>query len=229
MADDEKDEKDEKDEGTDDAGTDDAGSGGTDDGAEAWDEARARATIKKLREHEKEGQKAKRELDATLKRLKALEDAQLSEQERQAKELEELKAKEASWATERQDMLVSLGVAELAGELGIADIDLTIRALDRDEIEFDASGVPGNLREVVSKLLDAKPLLKGKPASGGRARTNAGDGSQDGSNDSGLTADEAKAAAELGMPASRYGAMRQVRTLADYQKVREREKNASGK
>lgn len=187
-------------------------------GGEEFDRDRAMATINKLREKEKQGKAdAKRAADLEAE-LKAIKDAQKTDAERQAERLAALEAKEAAWATERQDLELRLKVHAMAESAGIADVDLALAALDRSKIEW-ADGTPTNLSEVVEDLLEAKPLLR---RAGGRrttSSTDAGAGRQDGPKPD-LTADELAMADRLGMTPERYAAMRGVTTVADYERLK---------
>lgn len=196
------------------------GGTGTDEGAgDDFDKDRAMATIHKLREAEKEGKRAAKERDDLTKRLKQLEDAQLSEQEKQTQRLTELEAEKLGWAAERQEMRLRLAVHAKAGVLGVADTDLALAALDRTKIEYGDDGEPSNVTDVLAALLEAKPLLKGKPAAAAVPSTNAASG-QTPVPAPALTADELAAANILKMDAGQYAAMKNVSTIDEYQALR---------
>ncbi|MCR4338780.1 MAG: hypothetical protein NUW01_02720, partial [Gemmatimonadaceae bacterium] len=167
-----------------------------------WDYDRGMATITKLRDEVKAAKAAAKERDELAAKLKTIEDAQLSEHDKLAKRVEEYEARETAWAAEKKETALKLGVFSLQATLGVADTDLALAALDRSQVEYDDAGQPTNLQDVLTALLEAKPLLKGvtvPPASGS---LNAGAGAQSGPPLQ-LSAEELEAANTLGMSAER--------------------------
>lgn len=197
--------------------------GGDAGGGTVYDIERAMNTIRTLREKEKEGTRAAKERDDALARLKALEDEKLSADERREKRLSELESEKLTWAQQRQEMTLRLAVYSASPRLGVADADLALAALDRARIEYGADGQPTNLDEALNALLEAKPILKAKPAEkepSQSAGTNAGDGRREVKAPS-LTAEELEMAKAVGMTPERYASMKGVQTFEDYQRVRE--------
>lgn len=188
---------------------------------EPFDPERAKATITKLREKEKQGRADARRADEAEAKLKAIEDAQKSDAQKQAERLAAYEAKEATWASERQGLELRLALYGMADSAGIADVDLALAALDRSKVEW-ADGRPTNLAEVVDELLEAKPLLR----KGGRrtttSTTDAGAGRTPGPTPD-LNAEELAMAQRLGMTPERYAAMRGVTTVADYERLRQQD------
>ena len=127
-----------------------------------------------------EAEAAAKERDELAAKLKTIEDAQLSEHDKLAKRVEEYETREAEWAAEKKETALKLGVFSLQAPLGIADTDLALAALDRSQVEYDGNGQPTNLQDVLTALLEAKPLLKGVTASSASADLNAGAGAQSG-------------------------------------------------
>lgn len=173
---------------------------------DAHDPARASATITKLRQAEKEGRTAARERDQLAARLKEIEDAEKTELEKAQARVTELEEKERAWEEERRAIGLRLAAHGLKDELGIADVDLALAALDSSAIEYDADARPVNLATQLAELLERKPLLKGTatPTGGGAApNLNSGAGAQGGSPPA-LTADELAEAKRHGMTPERY-------------------------
>lgn len=188
-----------------------------------FDAERAKRTIMNLREVEKQAKATAKEKKQLEERLAELENAALSEQEKQAKRLAELEATHAEWQAERQDLILRTQFLMLAPSLGVSDPELALAVLDRAALEYDDDGNPTNLAEITLSLLEAKPILRGVPtASAPTPRIDTGAGRQAAPAPS-LTAEELEAANELGMTPERYAAMKTVRTVADYQKLRQAE------
>lgn len=188
---------------------------------EAFDKDRAMSTIQKLREEVKAAKadvKKTKDLEA---KLKEIEDAQLSDQERVAKERDDLAAEKAAWEQERQTTNLKLAVYAQATPLGIVDADLALAALDRSKLEYDETGTPKNIADVLLELLEAKPILKGSASTASRTGSTDAGGGQGGGKAPALTAAELEAAQKLGMTPESYAAMRDVQTVDDYSKARE--------
>ncbi|MCR4338819.1 MAG: hypothetical protein NUW01_02915, partial [Gemmatimonadaceae bacterium] len=139
-----------------------------------FDAPRAKALIDKLRLAEKQGKTdAKALADATAK-LAAIETAALSEQEKVAKERDDLKAGFTALEATNRENAVKLAVFSKQAEMGIADSDLALAMLDRSAIEYDDAGQPTNVGDLLTALLDAKPILKGTPAKPPTPKVNSG-------------------------------------------------------
>lgn len=116
------------------------------------------AEARKLREESKQRRLA---LEATQAELKKIQDAQLSETEKQSKRLAELQSKESSWAEERQRMLLERAVEREASATFI-DPEDAMHYLDLAEVEYDDNGRPKNLAKVLKNLAaDLKGRGKG--------------------------------------------------------------------
>lgn len=197
----------------------------TDD--DAFDKDRAMHTIRTLREAEKEGKRAARERDDLAARLKALEDEKLTDQQKIEKERDELKADQARWAEERKDTALRLAVFEKKDDLGIADASLALAALKTDyadRVVYAADGKPENLDDILTELLEAKPLLNVQATKPASATINAGDGGT-AKTPPALTAEEL--ASLGGMTPEEYAAFKGVTTIDDYNKLRASEKPAA--
>lgn len=185
------------------------------------------ATINKLRDEVKAAKADVKKTSALEARLKEIEDAQLTEQEKVAKERDQLAGEKAAWEQERQATNLKLAVYAQAVPLGIVDADLALAALDRSQVEYAEDGSPKNIADVLLALLEAKPILKGVAnSSSGTGDLNAGSGQGEGKKPS-LTAEELEAARTLDMTVEAYAAFKNVSTYEDYLKAREALKPAS--
>ncbi len=117
-----------------------------------------------------------RELES---KLKADEDAKLSEQEKLQKRLKELEQ-----LTESQEKALRAATTEYevklaAARLGIVDPEAAWKLLNVSDLEFDESGKPKNLENALKELIKNKPYLAGTVArnagagSGSRSPDNA--------------------------------------------------------
>lgn len=193
------------------------------DDEEVFDKDRAMATISKLREIEKEGKRAAKELTDAQSKLKALEDEKLSDQERQANRLAELEARDTTRDAEVQGMRLKLAVYSRADALGLADADLALAVLDRSKIEYGDDGAPTNLDDVLGVLLEDKPILRKSGTKKRVASNDAGAGNEPGESPS-LTAAELEMAKKLDMTPERYAAFRDTSSITEYERLRKAEK-----
>lgn len=158
----------------DDDGDDDAGKDGKDDDADDankedddFDKERALALIKRLRQTEKDGKAAKKELDAAQKRLKEIDDAGKSDLDKATTRAADLE-KERDAALERATTLVlRLTVERAAGKMGFHDPDDAFRLLDRKAITMDDDGEPTNVDDLLKDLAKKKPHLVKESDDGG--------------------------------------------------------------
>jgi hypothetical protein len=116
-------------------------------------------------------------------------------------------------------MRLKLAVYSRQNDLGIADADLAIAALDRAKVEWDDNGEPSNLDDVLNDLLERKPLLKGKAAVKKPGGTDARDGASAGPKPA-LSAEELAMARSTGMTPEEYAKWATVKTIDDYEKTR---------
>jgi hypothetical protein len=132
--------------------------------------AKLRDENAKWRTKLRETEEAQKEL---AKQLKEREDADLSEQDRTAKQLEETRAEAAEAARQvalrdamiRESLLEADAVkASVHPDLNIQDPDAAFRLMDRSLIEWDEdTGRATNLPEVLKALVTARPYLAGEP------------------------------------------------------------------
>lgn len=124
------------------------------------------AAIEREREAARE---AKRQLKETQAALKQLQEKDLPEAEKSAREHAETKAANETLARENNQLKAQLAVYSEASRLGFADPMDAFRLVD---VEFDDDGKPKKVVEALTKLLNDKPYLKSgtaRAASGGSA------------------------------------------------------------
>jgi len=184
------------------------------------------ATINKLRADLKEAKKTGAQVADLQAKIDALEAEKLTEQQRVEKERDQLLEQKTVWERERRDTTLRLAVYGLQAELGIADSDLAIAALDASQVEYDqTTGQPTNLAELLTDLLDKKPILK---AADGTRRAPSADGGK-GSTPKpppNLTAEEIDFANQQGIPLDRYATMKGVTSADEFLELRKREQAA---
>jgi len=112
--------------------------------------------VKKLRSEAAEYRKKLRDLEA---KVKADQDAKLSEAERLQNRLAELEREQAMYQQERQERTVRYEVMLAASKLGIVDPEAAYRLLDVAELEFEDDGRPKNVEQALRALIKAKPYL----------------------------------------------------------------------
>ena len=174
-----------------------------------YDPARAKALIDKLRLAEKQGKTdAKALADATAK-LAEIETAALSEQEKVTQERDNLKARATALEATNRENAVKLAVFSKQAEMGIADSDLALAMLDRSAIEYDDAGQPTNVGDLLTALLDAKPILKGIPAKPPTPKVNSGSGGGS-TPPPDLTAEELRMAEDSGSSPETYSIWKKV-------------------
>lgn len=106
-----------------------------------------------------EAAKHRTEKAAVEAELKKLQDAQLSDAERQSKRLTELEALTAQLRSERSELKTRNEVERLARKMGIVDEDAAYRLLDTASLKLDEDGNLTNAEEVLKALVEARPFL----------------------------------------------------------------------
>jgi hypothetical protein len=204
----------------DNSGDDDKGG----DDEEEWKPERAKATILKLRGVEKEYKAFKRDVTGKLEKLEkdneTLKQAAMSEEEREAARVKKLE-EDSSRATPRiQDLTLENAVLKVAGEVGIADGELAMGALDKSAVTWE-DGKPTNVKELLTELLERKPILAGNQSGdftkrGPKGSSDGGSGNG-GKNPPKLTEEEAAMARRFGMDPEAFDAMRDGATLEQWE------------
>jgi len=123
--------------------------------------------------HRQEKQQTAEELKTVQEQLKALQTAQLSDEEKREQELTDLRAKETTLTSDLtvknnqvRDLETELYVVREATrpEYEIVDPDAAVRLMDLNQLERDDEGRPTNVGELLKKLVEDRPYLKGKAA-----------------------------------------------------------------
>lgn len=107
------------------------------------------------------------------KKLKALEDAALSDEERAKQEFEDTRKRAESNESRARDLEVkyqlALAAADPANEIG--DVKAAIKLLDRDSLDFDADGNITNLQDALETLKKEYPSVVRTQGKGGAPNT----------------------------------------------------------
>lgn len=155
-------------------------------------------------------EKKKRDDADEAARVAALSDSEkvVAERDAAAKRVTELEA-------ENQRLQADAEARDLGAKLGLADYRDALALIPADQIERGKDGKPTNLEALFRALLAEKPYLAKTgtpppPSTGASAGTSGGPAPR-------LTADELDAAKRTGTSPERYAAMKNVKTLADYQ------------
>jgi len=117
--------------------------------------------VRKLRAEAAEYRRRLREFE---NRVKAEEEAKMTEQEKLQKRLAELEREKTEYKQLLQARTLEYEVKLQASRLGVVDPDAAYRLLDLKRIEFDDDGKPTNLEKALKELVAQKPYLV---ASGG--------------------------------------------------------------
>jgi hypothetical protein len=143
------------------------------DDEKALDE-RTRVILRANREAERKARRdaaaLQKQLDEAQAKLKEVDDAKLSEQERAQKDLETARAERDRLHAENRRLLLQSTVERVAAKLGFADPEDAYAhvVLNPTRIEYGDDGAPTNVESVLKALLEAKPHLKaGTGAAGG--------------------------------------------------------------
>lgn len=126
---------------------------------EEFDRGRALATIRKLREGERQAQKDRRELEQLRQAKRQAEEVQLSEQERLSRRTAELEQQLIQERMGGQERAARYEVQLAAAGLDVIDPEAVVKLLDWSVIEYDDKGQPLGVREALTSLLEEKPYL----------------------------------------------------------------------
>jgi len=117
--------------------------------------------VRQLRAEAAENRKAAQAAAADLKKL---QDAQLSDAEKQSARLNELETAQAAHEQERRDLRLRLEVEREARRMGIVDEDAAFRLLDTASIKFDDAGMPTGVDKALKALTEARAWLIQAPS-----------------------------------------------------------------
>lgn len=141
-----------------DTGKSDAGAGEE----EPFDKSRAMATIAKLRDELKAGKGTAKELAEARTKLKELEDAKLSDSEKQANRIKELEAENARLQGTARATAVERAVRSEASKAGAIEPDAIADLLrGSNEAEFDKDGNVTNAKALVDAAKARYPRMFG--------------------------------------------------------------------
>lgn len=129
------------------------------DDGDAFDKDRALATINKLRTFEKLSKQQAKELDDLRTKVKAADDAKLSETEKLTARVTELEQGHQGAQTALKEARLENAVLVAAHKAGAVDTDAVYRLLDREGVEFDSQGRPHGVEAAVKALLKERPYL----------------------------------------------------------------------
>lgn len=127
---------------------------------EPFDRDRAIATIRKLRETEKATKEQLKELDTLRAKVKAAEDAQLSDQEKLTRERDEATKRAEAAAAELKSERTRSAIERAAAKVGFVDPEDAFLRVG-SQVEFDDDGKPTNVEALVTQLAKDKPYLVG--------------------------------------------------------------------
>lgn len=111
---------------------------------------------------------AQRELDKLAKRVKAYEDKDKSESEKNAERIAELEREVETHRKAARTATLQVATTSAARKLGFRDPDLASRLIS-DEVEFTDSGEPRNIDKLLTDLAKAHPYLLSGTTGGGDA------------------------------------------------------------
>jgi len=126
--------------------------------------------VRKLRAEAAEYRKRLRELEG---KVKADEEAKLTEQERLQKRLAELERQQAEWERERQEIILQRTVENVALRMGIKYPDVAWKLIDLAKVDFDDGGTPTNIEALLKEVIQKYPEI----ANNSHFARNAGAGS----------------------------------------------------
>lgn len=204
------------------------GDDGGDDSWKDFDAERAKSTITKLRGVEKEYKSFKREMtekfDAQAKQIEDLRKAALSDEEKEKERIADLERRANEATPQLRDLTLENTVLKVAGEVGIADGELALGALDKSAVKWE-EGKPTNVKELLEDLLERKPILGaqtgefGKKGPRGSADGGAGN---NGKTPPKLTEEELAMAQQSGMDPEQFAALKDGATFDEWQALQKK-------
>ena len=125
---------------------------------EEFDKDRAMATIQNLRQFEKQAKEQARLIADMESRLKAIDDAKLSETEKATKTAEEANERATTLETQLRTERAQLAIEREARKLNIVDSEVAATII-ASKLQYDADGKPSNVTELLTELAKSKPYL----------------------------------------------------------------------
>lgn len=126
-----------------------------------YDQAYVEQLRAEAAKHRTEKQAEKARVDDLAAQLKTLQDAQLSDAERQKQEFEETKVRADRNESRANDLQVqyqlALAAVDPVNEIG--DVNAAIKLIDRDTLEFDSNGKITNLQDALEALKAEYPSV----------------------------------------------------------------------
>ena len=177
------------------------------------------AQFKKIKRENANIRKDKKNLEA---KLEALEAEKLTDQERQANELKDLKAEKTQWEATTRKNAIRDGVESIADQHKIGSARMAARLIDDSNVEFDGDK-PTNLDDVLRELVTDYPELL-TTVQTPQGTTNAGSG-QTNSPKVALNEEELARATKADMPTDKWAEVKKTidakgtYTLADYERI----------
>ena len=138
-----------------------------------FDRDRAMATINNLRQFERQAKDQAKVIADMEARLKAIDDAKLSETEKANKLAQEASERATTLETQLRTERAQLAIEREARRLNIVDSE-TAALIISGRLEFDADGKPSNVASLLEQLVKDKPFLLATGA--GTTRPGAGAG-----------------------------------------------------
>ncbi len=120
--------------------------------------------VRKLRAEAAEYRKKLRELEG---KLKADEEAKLSQTDKLQKQLADKEREKSELERRYQESTLRYEVMLAASKLGIVDPEAAWRLLDAAEIEYDDQGQPQQVEKMLQTLISKKPYLVASGGSSG--------------------------------------------------------------
>lgn len=109
------------------------------------------------------------DLKAKAAKLDELEKANQTELERAQHENETLRKEIESERAARTEASLKAAVVAEAAKRNVIDPDAAIKLIDRKTLEFDDTGAPLNVADVMEELVTARPYLVAQPGTRGSA------------------------------------------------------------
>lgn len=131
-----------------------------DDDDEAWDPERARATIRRLREQEREAKRLRQITNEQQQKLRQWEDQQKTDMQRMQDRLAEAEREREQAVAQARESTLRMAVAQEAGRLDIIDPDAAYKLMDMSYVQIDDSGYVSGVEDALKELIKLRPFLK---------------------------------------------------------------------